>query len=154
MKWNENTSGRNGRTLNIPKVKGVSQMSKTLRRNSIQYYGVKLMNILPTEIRNFKGKPDIFKNLLDSFLKCVPDQPETDSLIPSVTDFYGSPSNSVYDWCNSVTISWEPSVDLIREGENYVFKEKYDQSMGRLSQSIYKSTKISYHTKYIHIKRI
>ena len=66
IKWNENTSGRNGKILNIPKVKGVSQISKTLRRNSIQFYRVKLMNILPTEIRNFKGKPDNFKNLLEA----------------------------------------------------------------------------------------
>ena len=58
IKWNENITGRNGKILNIPKVKGVSQISKTLRRNSIQFYGVKLMNILPTEIRNFKGKPE------------------------------------------------------------------------------------------------
>ena len=133
MKWNENSTGQNGRTLLLPKVFGVSESSKTLRRNSIQYYGVILLNVLPTEIRNFKGKQDIFKNLLDSFLKCVPDQPETDSLIPSVIDYSGSPSNSLYDWCNSITIQWEPSIDLVRDGEDYIFKAKCDQSMERLS---------------------
>ena len=38
---------------------------KTMRRKSIQYEGVKLVNVLPTGIRNFVGKLENFKSLLD-----------------------------------------------------------------------------------------
>ena len=136
MKWNENSSRRNGRLLQIPKVEGISTATKTLRRNSIQHYGVKLLNILPKEIRNFKGKPEVFKALLDSFLSHVPDQPETESLKLAVLDYNGSPSNAVYDWCNQVTIEWKPNMELIQEAEGYMCKNSYNRSMGRPSQTI------------------
>ena len=97
MKWNEISSRRNGRVLQIPKVEGMSESLKNLRRNSIQHYGVKLMTILPKEIRNFTGKPETFKLLLDSFLCKIPDQPETESIKPEALDYNSSPSNSVYD---------------------------------------------------------
>ena len=86
MKWSDSSSRRNGRILKIPKIEGVSEGVKSLRRNSIQFYGVKLLNALPKEIRNFVGKQETFKTLLDNFLCKVPDQPETENLIPDALD--------------------------------------------------------------------
>ena len=135
MKWNETSSRRNGRVLRIPKVEGVSESLKNLRRNSIQHYGVKLLNILPKEIRNFMGKPEAFKSLLDSYLSKIPDQPETECMKPDALDYNSSPSNSVYDWCNRLNIDWTPNIELVEEGEGYMCKHSYNLSMGRHSQT-------------------
>ena len=90
-------SRRTGRTLQIPKVKGVSSSVKTLRRETIQFEGVRLMNCIPREIRNFIGNLDTFKKLLDSFQCLIPDQLETEILKPEVTDCEESPSNYIND---------------------------------------------------------
>ena len=135
MKWNEISTGRNGRVLRIPKVEGISESLKNLRRNSIQHYGVKLLNILPKEIRNFIREPDAFKSLLDSFLCKIPDQPEKESMKADVLDYNSSSSNSVYDWCNRRNFEWKPNIELLKEGEGYMCKATYNQSMGRLSQT-------------------
>ena len=97
LQWSDHIGGRTGRTLRISKISGVSETLKNLRRNTIQAEGVRLLNALPNEIRNFKGDIKDFKLILDSYLSLVPDQPETEWEKPNVVDSDGHFSNSVYD---------------------------------------------------------
>ena len=106
-----------------------------MRRKSIQYEGVKFINVLPTEIRNFIGKLESFKSLLDSFLTLLPDQPEREYLKPEAVDQDGSPSNSIYDWIRKLQINWKPSIDLVCINSCYVSKLAHDISGGRHSQT-------------------
>ena len=57
------------------------------------------MNILLSEVRNFSGKIDNFKILLDDYLSVIPDEPDTDSLKSSIVDCEGVSTNSLYYWC-------------------------------------------------------
>ena len=82
IKWSQSVTGRSGRVLETQKVKGLTEGQKTLRRRTIQFEGVKLVNILPPPVRNFSGKLETFKLLLDSFLELVPDEPPTQTLRP------------------------------------------------------------------------
>ena len=135
MTWNMNSSNRNGKTLNISNMKSDTQAHKTLRMNTIQHEGVKLMNCIPKEIRNFIGKLESFKLLLDSFLMLLPDQPETEYLKQEAVDQDGSPSNSIYDWIRKLHINWKPSIDLVCINSCYVSKLAHDNSGGRHSQT-------------------
>ena len=54
----------------------------------------RLLNILPYHIRNLSGcTVDIFKNALDKFMRCIPDEP----LIPGYTLYRRAESNSIVD---------------------------------------------------------
>ena len=113
LTWSEHSVGRSGRVLRVPRVEGVTSRCKSLRRDTIQHEGVKLLNIIPKEIRNFCGKQEEFKRLLDSYLTLIPDQPATETLTPGVTDIEGIPSNSIYDWIRARAPNWNPCVTLL-----------------------------------------
>ena len=114
LQWSDHSGGRSGRTLRIPKIQGVSESLKNLRRKTIQAEGVRLMNVLPGEIRNFSGDLGDFKSLLDSYLGLVPDQPETEWEKPGVCSSDGKFSNSVYDWIvvRGDPKEWKPPTNL------------------------------------------
>ena len=122
LMWSNMTTGRSGRTLEVRRVTGSSVRCKTMRRQSIQYEGVKLLNCLPTEIRNFSGSIENFKKLIDNFLDLVPDEPMTDTLSPSVQNIDGKFSNSIYDWCRTKSFTWEPNLELTRIYDSYIVK--------------------------------
>ena len=122
--WNSGSeSGRSGRTLEVSKVTGITEGLKTRRRETIQHEGVRLLNVLPCEIRNFSGKLEIFKCLLDSYLSIVPDEPETEDLKSNIVDCEGVTTNSLYYWCLKTHVNWKPCVKLIRDSDfRYVLK--------------------------------
>ena len=66
----ESRPGR-GQILKIPKnqTKG-----RKTREESFSVEGPMLFNCLPPKIRNFNGKKEEFKKLLDNFLKYIPDK--------------------------------------------------------------------------------
>ena len=105
-------------------VNGQTEGQKSLRRRTIQHEGAKLVNILPPPLRNFSGKLETFKCLLDNFLSLVPDEPKTNSLIPNARDFYGKPSNSIYDWCKNGHFDWVSPVALKKINDMYVIECK------------------------------
>ena len=76
----------------------------------------------PPQLRNFSGKIENFKLMLDSYLELVPDQPKTRTLISSVTDYNDKPSNSIYDWCRSTRIDWISPYELKLTGDIYTLK--------------------------------
>ena len=45
---------------------------------------------------------------------------------PCVIDYYGKPSNSLYDWCKNGKINWTLPIDLIKINNSYVIKPKND----------------------------
>ena len=100
FEWNEDTNNsRSERNLlKYPKILGSICSAKTLQRKSLNYEGVRLFNSLPEDVRTFKGSKENFKVLLDAFLEIVPDQPETETEKPCVTNEDGYTSNSLVDW--------------------------------------------------------
>ena len=53
---------------------------------------------------------DQFKVRLDEFLSSIPDQPETDKLIPGGRTEFGRPSNSIPDWVRTLNLNmWTPT---------------------------------------------
>ena len=62
--------------------------------------------------------------LLDNFLSLVPDEPQTQSLIPKARDYYGKPSNSLYDWAKNFKIEWVSPVELQKIDDIYIIKCK------------------------------
>ena len=77
-------------------------------------------------MRNFSGKLDTFKILLDNYLDLVPDEPVTQTLSPSVVDYYGKPSNSLYDGCKNNSFNWKSPIDLNKIDNFYVIKPRND----------------------------
>ena len=102
-------------------MSGASSGLKTLRRNTIQHEGAKLLNAIPCELRNFVGEISQFKSLLDHFLTGVCDEPETDTLRANILDFEGNSTNSVYYWClkSNCINNWTPNLPLVRDGHSY-----------------------------------
>ena len=134
LEWSMSNQGRTGRTLVVKKVTGSTIGLKSMRRKSIQYEGVKLLNVLPTELRNFTGKLDDFKQLLDNFLENVPDEPWTDALHPGAQDYDGKSSNSIYDWVRKGNISWKPPKKLVHFNQCYVLKTSLSDNFGGEAQ--------------------
>ena len=116
------------------KVTGSTGGLKMMRRKSIQFEGAKLLNVLPSELRNFAGKVTDFKELLDNFLENVPDEPWTDSLLPGAKDIDGKPSNSIYDWVRTGKISWEPSRKLVCYDQCFIVESSLSNYPGGEAQ--------------------
>ena len=122
LRWNSREgSRRNGWVFEVSKVSGASSGLKTLRQNTIQYEGVKLLNAIPYELRNFVGQISHFKSLLDNFLSGVNDQPETDSLRANMLDCDGNSTNLIYYWClsSNCNSNWTPNLPLVLDGLSY-----------------------------------
>ena len=83
-----------------PIAKQATLAVKSQREQTLQVHGSRLFNKLPCEIRNM-GNCDIkdFKEILDSFLTEIPDQPLVGNLIPATCNIVtGKPSISLLDW--------------------------------------------------------
>ena len=76
------TDGRSGTRHIYPKIIGPEGHFKTLQRDSIHWEGVRIYNSLHDSVKNFKGTKEGFKNLLDSYLEQIPDQPEYPGMLP------------------------------------------------------------------------
>ena len=80
-----------------------------VREESFSVEGPLLFNCLPTKIRNFYGKKEEFKKLLDNFLECIPDEPVLNADGNNCQRANGCRSNSVRDWMKIVetdTAEW------------------------------------------------
>ena len=89
-------SNRNGITALVPIVpSGIPCAVKKLKYHHFNFYGPRLFNLLPLDLRNFSpmGHDVVFsfKNKLDQFLSTIPDQPTVYGLQRSAT------SNSLTD---------------------------------------------------------
>ena len=95
---------RIGRKIKIPTLaKNGRAAIQTLRENSFQINGARLLNSLPKEIINMKLYQDKFKEALDKYLSSVPDQPRMGSLVPAATDqLTGRQSNSLLAWTHTI----------------------------------------------------
>ena len=95
VSWSESTE-RNGRVCKIPPLKGARSV-QTLRSQSFQVSGPRLFNSMPKNIRNMKKcSLEDFKMTLDTFLRNIPDEPKTESLIPRATNqLSGKQTNSL-----------------------------------------------------------
>ena len=72
-------AGRRGRTV-LPRsiVQSSSHLVRKARESSIGVKGARIFNLLPSNIRNTNSDSvDKFKNMLDSFLSSIPDEPTT-----------------------------------------------------------------------------
>ena len=94
----EMSSERRGRELRIPNYKGRMGV-KSLREQSFQVHAPKLFNSLPKQIRNAKYLSlDEFKQKLDKFLSCIPDEPHIGDQTPRASNINtAKPSNSIID---------------------------------------------------------
>ena len=133
LEWSMSSLGRSGRTLAVEKVAGSTEGLKMRRRKSIQFEGVRLLNVLPSELRNFAGKVADFKGLLDNFLDNVPDEPWTDSLLPGAQDIDGKSSNSIYDWVRTGRISWKVPRKLVYYNQCYYVNSSYPGGEAQLN---------------------
>ena len=95
VSWSESTE-RNRRVCKIPPLKGARSV-QTLRSQSFQVSGPRLFNSMPKNIRNMKKcSLEDFKMTLDTFLRNIPDEPKTESLIPRATNqLSGKQTNSL-----------------------------------------------------------
>ena len=75
----------------------VNKSKKTLREESFQVNGPRLLNSIPGHVRGMtRCNIDNFK--IQKFLETVPDEPRTKNLVPSATNqINGNPSNSIID---------------------------------------------------------
>ena len=77
----------------------IPKSALSLRDQSLAVHGGKLYNLLPRDIRDFEGSKEGFKNILDTFLKDIPDQPLCTGLYPTpVSSSSNRNSNSLIDW--------------------------------------------------------
>ena len=76
--------------------------TRTLITRSIMNQGPMLFNLLPEEIKMFRGSVDLFKVQLDRFLQTIPDVPRTESEEPVALSSEGVPSNRLEDWVRAI----------------------------------------------------
>ena len=82
----------------IPTIAGVSGSAESLLVDSMRVEGVSLFNCLPESLKCWNGTQEAFKYNLDKFLERIPDNPDTETLIPDCVDYWGHSSNSIKDW--------------------------------------------------------
>ena len=88
---------RRGRLCVVPPLNNRSMAYvRTLKERSFLVHGPKLFNSIPQELRNFEGSLEKFKNLLDFFIKTVPDKPALPNYIQSAS------SNCLIDQINQL----------------------------------------------------
>ena len=89
---------RYGEVVVIHRNKCKNQRIMRLRDDSLLVEGAKLYNSVPRCIREFDGSFLGFKNLIDAWLKFIPDIPRVCGNEPEGRNAIGMPSNSVRDW--------------------------------------------------------
>ena len=90
-----NHTARRGRHCISPTVSGSGRVANIMR-SSLTVHGVQLFNALPQHVRDTTNVPVAsFKEILDSYLANVPDEP----LIPGHTARKQADSNSLFDMC-------------------------------------------------------
>ena len=80
-----------------------------------------LSNELPKVLREFEGKFELFKALLDTFLDRIPDRPCLNGYYSENKDMFGKESNSIIHWIRNLRLSeWEPPDASIIEKDTYI----------------------------------
>ena len=69
-----------------------------LRDDSLLVEGAKLYNSVPMYIRAYDDSYLGFENIIDAWLKFIPDIPRVTGNEPEGRNFNGLPSNSIRDW--------------------------------------------------------
>ena len=93
-------STRRGRSAAIkPLITNSTARIKTVREGSFLVNGPRLFNSLPATIRNLSNcSVDSFKQQLDQYISCLPDEPSCDNLTPGASSqVTGRQSNSIID---------------------------------------------------------
>ena len=75
---------------------------RSLQSCGLRNFGARLFNVLPVDLKMFKGTAATFKAKLDKFLSFYPDNPQTEDLTPGAIDWEGGPSNCLIDWIRKV----------------------------------------------------
>ena len=98
IEWDSNVS--RGRIVKIPTIKSsYSIKAKNMREQSLGVHGGKLFNSLPVDIRNCTESLDVFKKILDTLLKDIPDKPVCSGVFPDLIDpSTCKNSNSIIHW--------------------------------------------------------
>ena len=93
--WNP----RRGRLCKVPSISHAATSAiQNIRFSSFPVKGPRLFNMLPQELRNMTGcTMDKFKSALDKYLSKIPDEP----LIPGLTKYRRTDTNSLIDWISS-----------------------------------------------------
>ena len=108
---------RFGLKVEIPKISGSVGSIITIRERTINIAGAKMFNSMPRIIREYAGKLEGFKTLLDQFLSDIPDCPVIDGYISHNLDGKSKPSNSLIDWNNNLNNSnWTPGALMHKAG--------------------------------------
>jgi len=92
IKEQSSINSRRGRTIHVPTLRRSSFSS--IRHHTLPFHGARVFNLLPKYLRNATNiSKDVFKSMLDKYLKTVSDQP----LIQGYTYSRQAPSNSLID---------------------------------------------------------
>ena len=93
------------RKCNIPMLQPNGRAAvQTFGEHSFHINRSRLFNSLPKELRNLRIYQEDFKEALDKYLTCIPDQPRIGSLVPEATDqlLTGRQSNSLLAWATTI----------------------------------------------------
>ena len=116
VKWKT----RDNTKLVYPKTFGSKGRARTLQKFSLKWEGVRLFNSLPKNIRTFKGSKEAFKNILDTFLSNIPDQPETTQDKPGGRTLLGDSSNSIPDWIRVLGLQCDDDDDILDDEDDEI----------------------------------
>ena len=84
----------------------VGKYFKTQRGNSLQFIGPRIFNALPRKLRDCKDSPEIFKSILNDFLRKIPDNPAIDKLVPEPCNLHSAqPSNGLIQWISNLGLT-------------------------------------------------
>ena len=108
-----NRNIRDRTKINFPKTYGSKGRAKTLKKNALNWEGVRIYNSLPMKIRTWTGSKEYFKNMVDEFLSKIPDQSETSYDKPGGRPLLGESSNSIPDWVRVLEIDETDETDKV-----------------------------------------
>ena len=92
-----------------------------MKEKSIFVQGPMLFNELPAVIREYEGKFEIFKALIDTFLDEIPDRPCLNGYYTDNKDIFDKETNSLVHWIRNLKLSnWKPPDPSIIEKDTVI----------------------------------
>ena len=100
---------KKGKVIFLNKIAGKIQSVRTKSEKSILIQGPMLFNELPRILREFEGKFEIFKAVLDIFLEQIPDRLCLSRYYTDNKNIFGKGTNSLIHGIGNLRLSeWEP----------------------------------------------